>query len=67
MNEDGGRLRRVSGALLLASAVACLAAAGCADIRPEPDDEGGGMVESPTHEQDAVHETEERQEEGRRP
>jgi hypothetical protein len=63
MSIDVEGLRRVSAALLL---VVCLAAAGCADIHPAPDDEGGGLLESPTHEQDAVHETEEREEGGRR-
>jgi hypothetical protein len=50
----------------LASVIACFAAAGCADIHPEPNDEGGGVLQSPTHEQDSLHEEEQRQEEGGR-
>jgi hypothetical protein len=66
MCGDRDRSRRISGALLLVSALACFAAAGCADIHPAPDDEGGGMVESPTDEQDQLHEEEQRQEGGGR-
>jgi hypothetical protein len=50
------------GALLLVSAVACFAATGCSDITPEPNDEGGGVVGSPTDEADELREGEERQE-----
>ena len=50
------------GALLLVSAVACFAATGCSDITPEPNDEGGGMLGSPTDEADQLREGEERQE-----
>ena len=50
------------GALLLVSAVACFAATGCSDITPEPNDEGGGVIDSPTNEADQMRETEERQE-----
>jgi hypothetical protein len=49
------------GALLLVSAVAGVAA-GCSDITPEPNDEGGGVVGSPTDEADELREGEERQE-----
>jgi hypothetical protein len=66
MSGENGRSRRASGTLLLASVIACFAAAGCADIHPAPDDEGGGALEAPTHEQDSLHEEEERQEEGGR-
>jgi hypothetical protein len=45
------------------SAVACFAA-GCSDITPEPNDEGGGVLESPTHEADSLREGEEREREG---
>ena len=50
------------GALLLVSAVACFAATGCSDITPEPNDEGGGVIDSPTNEADQLREGEERQE-----
>ena len=54
--------RRLFGGLLLVSAVACFAATGCSDITPEPNDEGGGVVGSPTDEADELREGEERQE-----
>jgi hypothetical protein len=38
-----------------------LAAAGCSEIHPEPNIEGGGVLQSPTHEQDALHRAEERE------
>jgi hypothetical protein len=47
------------------SVVACFAAAACSDIQPEPNDEGGGALEAPTHEQDSLREGEQRQEEQR--
>jgi hypothetical protein len=53
------------GALLLVSAVACFAATGCSDITPEPNDEGGGVLESPTNEADQMRQQEEQQEENR--
>ena len=54
--------KRLFGALLLVSAVACFAATGCSDITPEPNDEGGGVVESQTHEADSLRRSEEHQE-----
>jgi hypothetical protein len=59
MYSDSQRLKRFSGGLLLVSAVACFAAAGCSDIQPEPNVEEGGLLESPTHEQDSMREQEE--------
>jgi hypothetical protein len=53
--------KRLFGALLLVSAVACFAATGCSDITPEPNDEGGGMVGSPTDEADQLREGEKRE------
>ena len=53
--------RRLFGGLLLASAVAGFAA-GCSDITPEPNDEGGGVLESPTDEADQMRQQEEQQE-----
>jgi hypothetical protein len=52
--------RRLFGGLLLVSAVAGVAA-GCSDITPEPNDEGGGVVGSPTDEADQLREGEERE------
>ena len=65
MYSGSERVRRVSGALLLVGAVACFAAAGCSDFTPAPDDEGGGMIESPTHEADTLREDEHQEEGGR--
>lgn len=65
MDRDRVGLRRVFGALLLASAVG-FAAAGCADVRPAPNETGGGVVDSPTHEADSLRQSEERQEGGTR-
>ena len=61
MPSDSQRSKRVSRGLFLVSAVACFAAVGCSDFTPAPDDEGGGLLESPTHEQDSLHQEEERQ------
>ena len=65
MNGDNVRLRRVCCSLLLVSAVACFAATGCSDITPEPNDEGGGVLESPTHEADQMRQEGEQQQENR--
>jgi hypothetical protein len=59
MYSDSQRLKRVFGGLLLVSAVTCFATAGCSDIQPEPNVEEGGLLESPTHEQDSMREQEE--------
>jgi hypothetical protein len=60
MYRDSANLRRVCCSVLLASAVACFAA-GCSDITPAPNDEGGGVVGSPTDEADQLREGEERE------
>jgi hypothetical protein len=65
MFSDSQGLKRVFGGLFLLSVVACFAVAGCSDIHPAPNDEGGGALEAPTHEQDALREDEQRQEEHR--
>jgi hypothetical protein len=56
--------RRLFSGLLLASAVACFAA-GCSDITPEPNEEGGGVLDSPTDEADQMRQMEEQQQESR--
>jgi hypothetical protein len=56
--------RRLFGALLLVSAFVSLVAAGCSDITPEPNDEGGGVLDSPTHEADQMRQQEEQQQQG---
>jgi hypothetical protein len=63
MHGDGVGLRRLFGGLLLVSAVGF--AAGCSDITPEPNDTGGGVLESPTNEADQMRQQEEQQEENR--
>ena len=62
MYRDGFGLRRASAVLLLMGVVACFAA-GCSDITPEPNDEGGGVLESPTNEADQMRQEEKHQEE----
>jgi hypothetical protein len=56
--------RKLFVGLLLASAAACFAA-GCSDITPEPNDEGGGVIDSPTHEADQMRQIEQQQQENR--
>ncbi len=65
MSSDSQRSNRVPGGLLLVCAVACFAAVACSDIQPEPNVEEGGLLESPTHEQDSMREQEQHQEEKR--
>jgi hypothetical protein len=57
--------RRLFGGLLLAGAIGSVALAGCSDITPEPNEEGGGVLESPTHEADQMRQMEEQQQENR--
>jgi hypothetical protein len=67
---DQGARRSMPSAFGLLSVIALVgvAAVGCSDIHPEPNMEESGMLESPTHEADAVREVEEHEEggEGRR-
>jgi hypothetical protein len=65
MSSDTQRSKKVSGGLLLVSALACFAAAACSDIRPEPNVEEGGLLESETHEQDSMRQEEQHQEQNR--
>jgi hypothetical protein len=58
MYGDRQSWRRIPGALPIMAALACFAVAGCADTHPAPDDEGGGLLESPTQEQDSMHQEE---------
>ena len=61
MYGDSVGLRRLLGGLLLVSAVGFVA--GCSDITPEPNDTGGGVVESPTNEADQMRQMEQQQQE----
>ena len=64
MQSTSQAVTRVFAALLVVSAAAGLLAAGCSEIQPEPNDEGGGMVQSPTAEQDELREDEDRGDRG---
>ena len=66
MVGDNERPRRFSGRALVVGVLACVAVAGCSDIRPEPNVQEEGMLESPTHEADALREDENREEGGGR-
>jgi len=57
---DQGARRSMPSAFGLLSVIALVgvAAVGCSDIHPEPNMEESGMLESPTHEADAVREDE---------
>ena len=61
MSGDSVGLRRLFGGMLLVSAVGF--AAGCSDISPESNDEGGGVLESPTNEADQMRQMEQQQQE----
>ena len=56
---------RTASCLLAVLVLAGFAAAACSDIRPEPNAEEGGLLESPTHEADSLRRSEERQEQNR--
>jgi hypothetical protein len=65
-------MRKVAGILapfhLLPMVAAVAGLTACSDIRPAPDVEEGGVLESPTHEQHALREGErEAEREGDRP
>jgi hypothetical protein len=60
MEGDSAKLRRVCRRVLLAGAVAGFLV-GCSDITPEPNDTGGGVIDSPTHEADQEREMEQNQ------
>jgi outer membrane biogenesis lipoprotein LolB len=66
MTRDRMSVQRTTCGLLLLSTVACLVVAGCSEIQPEPNVEGGGEIQSQTHEQDSLREEEDRGEEGGR-
>lgn len=62
-SQRAGRGR--TGAALLGAAIA-LFGVGCSEIHPEPDTAAGGLLESPTHEADALRRAEQRQEQNQR-
>jgi hypothetical protein len=57
--------KRVASCLLAVIVLVGFAAAGCSEIRSEPNVQEGGLLESPTHEADALRRAEERQEQNR--
>jgi hypothetical protein len=59
MNDHRKGLR-ASSALILLSVTACFGPVGCSGVRSEPNVEEGGLLESPTHEADALRREEER-------
>jgi hypothetical protein len=65
MNHDAAASKPRASCLLAVMALVWLAAVGCSEIRPEPNVEQGGVLESPTHEQDALHRAEQRQQQNR--
>lgn len=56
---------RAASCLLAVLGLAGFAAAACGEIRPEPNAEEGGLLESPTDETEALRRSEERQEQHR--
>jgi hypothetical protein len=62
MRHQSQSARRVPKGIAFIGVAACLVAAGCSDIRPEPNMEESGVVQSPTQEQDGFHEAEDREE-----
>jgi hypothetical protein len=58
MGHDASRSKR---GLLSLIVLVGVAAVGCSEIHPAPEVEEGGLLESPTHEADALRRMEERQ------
>jgi hypothetical protein len=65
LTVGAARWQRASDLVALVALVG-LAAIGCSDIHPEPNVVQGGVLDSPTHEADAMRHMEERQERDRR-
>jgi hypothetical protein len=65
MERDMTGPKRATSCLLAALVLVGFAGAGCSDIHPAPNAEGGGLLESPTHEADALRRAEERQQQNR--
>jgi hypothetical protein len=56
---------RARNSLLAVLVLAGFAAAACKEIRPEPNAKEGGVLESPTHEADALRRSEESRDQNR--
>jgi hypothetical protein len=65
MKRDMTGSNRAASCLLAVLMLAGFAAAGCSEIHPEPNSEEGGVLESRTHEADALRRAEERQQQNR--
>jgi hypothetical protein len=65
MNFDATGLKPLAFGLLAVIALIGFAAVGCAESHPGANVEEGGLLESPTHEADALRRAEERQEQNR--
>jgi hypothetical protein len=61
MSHDATASKPLASCLLAGVALVGLAAVGCSEIQPEPNAEQGGLLESPTPEQDALQRAQERQ------
>jgi hypothetical protein len=65
MNHDPAGSKPPTSGLLAVMVLLGFAAVGCAESQPGPSVEEGGLLESPTHEADALRRAEERQEQNR--
>jgi hypothetical protein len=65
MRRDLSGSSRDASCLLAALAFIAFVGAGCSEVRPGPGAEQGGLLESPTHEADALRRVEEREDQNR--
>jgi hypothetical protein len=65
MRRDLSGSSRDASCLFAALAFIAFAGAACSGMHPEPDAERGGLLESPTHEADALRRVEEREDQNR--
>jgi hypothetical protein len=65
MTVNAAKPKHTASCLLAVVALVGFVASGCSEIRPEPNVEEGGLLESPTHEADSLRRTEERQQQNR--
>jgi hypothetical protein len=65
MNRGARRPKPLDTVLLAVLALVGIAAIGCSEIRPEPNVQEGGLLESSTHEADTLRRAEERQQQNR--
>ncbi len=65
MKSDMTGSKRAASSLLAVLVLVGCAVSGCSEIRPEPNAQEGGLLESPTHEADALRRAEEREQQNR--